>query len=127
MWLGWPVGFPDVVAAALTALVGVARAAAVWSRTGPSRRAASGPEAGRDSCPPEKGDGPVNPTDARDESHPADPVHFGSSIRLTKREAFDACQVLADADRFLLRAGRNVEASALGDLFELFEERLTSE
>jgi hypothetical protein len=68
----------------------------------------------------------VNPTDARDESRPADPVHFGSSIRLTKREAFEACQVLADADRFLLSAGRIAEASALGDLFELFEERLTS-
>ncbi len=68
----------------------------------------------------------MTPTDARDESHPADPVHFGSSIRLTKGEAFEACQVLADADRFLLRAGRIAEASALGDLFDLFEERLTS-
>ena len=68
----------------------------------------------------------MNPTDARDESHGADPVQFGSSIRLTKREAFDACQVLADADRFLLRSGRIAEASALGDLFELIEERLTS-
>ncbi|MBF6557358.1 MAG: hypothetical protein IVW52_14570 [Acidimicrobiales bacterium] len=68
----------------------------------------------------------MNPMDARDESRCADPVQFGSSIRLTKREAFEACQVLADADRFLLRAGRIAEASALGDLFELFEERLTS-
>jgi hypothetical protein len=54
-------------------------------------------------------------------------ARFGSSIRLTKREAFNACQALADADRFLLSAGRIAEATALGDLFELFEERLTSE
>jgi hypothetical protein len=53
-------------------------------------------------------------------------VRFGATVRLTKQEAFDACQVLADADRFLVRAGRLAEASALGDLFELFEERLTS-
>ena len=69
----------------------------------------------------------MNTTATRDESQPAGAVRFGSSIRLTKREAFDACQVLADADRFLLRAGRLAEASALGDLFELLEERLTSE
>jgi hypothetical protein len=68
----------------------------------------------------------VNTIDVRDESQGVHEVHFGSSIRLTKREAFDACQALADADRFLLRAGRPAEASALGDLFELFEERLTS-
>jgi hypothetical protein len=61
-----------------------------------------------------------------DEGHRTAQVHFGSSVRLTKREAFDACQALADADRFLVRAGRRAEAKALGDLFELFEERLTS-
>jgi hypothetical protein len=54
------------------------------------------------------------------------PVRFIASIRLTKREAFDACQALADADRFLLRAGEHQAAGALGDLFELLEERLTS-
>ncbi len=36
MWLGWPVAFPDVVAAALTTLVGGALAAAVW-RAEPGR------------------------------------------------------------------------------------------
>jgi hypothetical protein len=53
-------------------------------------------------------------------------TRFESSVQLTKREAFDACQALADADRFLVRAGRLTEAGALADLFELFEERLTS-
>jgi hypothetical protein len=45
---------------------------------------------------------------------------------LTKREAFGACQALADADRWLIRAGRTAEADALGDLFELLEDRLTA-
>ncbi len=48
------------------------------------------------------------------------------SVRFTKGEAFAACQALADVDRILLRAGRVVEAAALGDLFELFEERLAA-
>jgi hypothetical protein len=54
-----------------------------------------------------------------------DPLQFSAAVWLTKREAFDACQALADADRFLLRAGAYEVAGALGDLFELFEERLT--
>jgi hypothetical protein len=33
---------------------------------------------------------------------------------------------LADADRQLLRSGRISEATALGDLFELLEQRLAS-
>jgi hypothetical protein len=53
-------------------------------------------------------------------------VRVSAAIRLTKREAFEACQALADADRFLLRAGHHEAAGALGDLFELLEERLTS-
>ncbi len=53
------------------------------------------------------------------------PVRFSDVVHLTKGEAFRACQVLADADRLLVRAGRLPEAEALGDLFELFEERLT--
>jgi hypothetical protein len=47
------------------------------------------------------------------------------SVELTKREVFDACQALAAADPVLVAAGRTVEAAALFDLFELFEERLT--
>jgi hypothetical protein len=53
-------------------------------------------------------------------------VRFAGSVRLTKPEVFDACQALADADRFLLRAGRTEEAGALYHLFELLEERLSA-
>ena len=53
-------------------------------------------------------------------------VRFTPVVRLTKQEAFAACQALADADRALLQAGRSAEANALGDLFELFEERLVA-
>jgi hypothetical protein len=52
-------------------------------------------------------------------------VSFGSTVLLSKGEAFEACQALADADRALLRAGRIGEADALGDLFELLEQRLS--
>ncbi|HEV3281237.1 MAG TPA: hypothetical protein VG032_06490 [Acidimicrobiales bacterium] len=58
-------------------------------------------------------------------AHPV-PVRFAATIRLTKGEVFDACQALADADRFLLRAGQHETARALGDLFELLEQRLTA-
>lgn len=51
---------------------------------------------------------------------------FASSVRFTKGEAFSACQALADADRALCRSGRHAEATALGALFELFEERLAT-
>lgn len=53
-------------------------------------------------------------------------VCFAPSVRLSKAEVFLACQALADADRVLLRAGRLDEAAALGDLFELLEERLAT-
>ena len=46
------------------------------------------------------------------------------TVRMTKSEVFAACQALADADRCLLRAGHLSEARSLGDLFDLFEERL---
>jgi hypothetical protein len=51
-------------------------------------------------------------------------VHLRPVIRLTKAEAFAACQALADADRALQRAGHRLEASALAALFELLETRL---
>ena len=54
-------------------------------------------------------------------------ISFVPTVQLSKSEAFAACQVLADADRVLVRAGSLVEARALGDLFELFEARLTAE
>ena len=47
------------------------------------------------------------------------------SVVLSKGEVFGACQALADADRLLLRSGGKSEASALGDLFELLEARLS--
>jgi hypothetical protein len=46
------------------------------------------------------------------------------SIVLTKREAFEACEVCAEVERVLLRAGRGVEAARIAALFELFESRL---
>ena len=53
------------------------------------------------------------------------PVRFQDSVSLSKGEVFGACQALADADRLLVRTGGRSEASALGDLFELLESRLT--
>jgi len=64
------------------------------------------------------GSGPARPSLA---------LRFTSSVRLTKDEVFGACQALADADRHLVRAGCTAEADALGELFELFEERLAGD
>ncbi|HUY67026.1 MAG TPA: hypothetical protein VMV06_09435 [Acidimicrobiales bacterium] len=68
----------------------------------------------------------MSAVDAPDGTRPATPARFGPCVALSKREAFGACQALADADRWLLRAGRTAEADALGDLFELLEDRLTA-
>jgi hypothetical protein len=51
-------------------------------------------------------------------------IRFAPSIVLTKREAFEACEVCAEVERALLRAGRAVEAARAAALFELFESRL---
>jgi hypothetical protein len=51
-------------------------------------------------------------------------VRFAAVVVLTKREAFDACEVCAHAERALLRAGRPVEAAHAAALFELVEGRL---
>jgi hypothetical protein len=64
--------------------------------------------------------GGTGPDDA-----PVPVTRLRGSVELTKREVFDACQALAAADPVLVAAGRTVEAAALFDLFELFEERLT--
>jgi hypothetical protein len=45
-------------------------------------------------------------------------------VVLSKEEAFDACQALADAGRLLVRSGGLDEADSLGSLFDLLEERL---
>jgi hypothetical protein len=52
-------------------------------------------------------------------------IRFQDSVVLSKGEVFGACQALADADRLLLKSGAKSEASALGDLFELLEARLS--
>jgi hypothetical protein len=55
---------------------------------------------------------------------PAVVARLRPSVALTKGEAIDACQTLADADQALTETGRHSEARALGALFELFEDRL---
>ncbi len=52
-------------------------------------------------------------------------VGLPGRVHLTKQEVFEACQALADADPVLVAAGCVDEARALGDLFELLEDRLT--
>jgi hypothetical protein len=54
-------------------------------------------------------------------------VTFSTAIVLTKREAFEACEACAEAERALLRTGRAVEAGRLAALFELIEARLVSD
>ncbi len=58
-------------------------------------------------------------------TRPGRPTPFRPCVWLTKQEAFDACQALADADRVLVAAGTIYEARVLGDLFELLEDRMT--
>ena len=53
-------------------------------------------------------------------------MKFRSEVLFTKREAFEACEVCAEAERALLRSGRHTEAQRLAALFELIEERLQS-
>jgi hypothetical protein len=61
-------------------------------------------------------------TDQRHGLHGA--VRFAPAIVFTKREAFEACEVCALAERTLLRAGRMAEAAKVAALFELFENRM---
>jgi len=49
---------------------------------------------------------------------------FASAIVLTKREAFEACEAIADSERVLLRSGNASQAARLAALFELVESRL---
>lgn len=51
-------------------------------------------------------------------------VRFAPVVVLTKREVFETCEVCADVERALLRAGRPVEAARAASLFELLESRL---
>jgi hypothetical protein len=54
-------------------------------------------------------------------------VTFSKAVVLSKREAFEACEACADAERALLRTGRAAEAGRLAALFELIEARLVSD
>jgi hypothetical protein len=54
-------------------------------------------------------------------------VSFSTAVVLTKREAFDACEACAEAERALLRTGRAAEAGRLAALFELIEARLVAD
>jgi len=56
-----------------------------------------------------------------------DRVNFSSTVLLTKREAFEACEACAEAERALVRAGRSTEALRVAALFELLEGRLVSD
>jgi hypothetical protein len=56
-----------------------------------------------------------------------EPVRFASVVVLSKQEAFEACEVCADAELALLRGGHAVQASQAAALFELFESRLLIE
>jgi len=58
--------------------------------------------------------------------HP-EPIRFSPAVILTKREAFEACEVCAESERAFLRAGRAVEAARAASLFELIEGRLLIE
>jgi hypothetical protein len=53
-------------------------------------------------------------------------VRFTASVVLSKREAFEVCEICAEAERALIRTGRGAEAHRLAVLFELIEARLLS-
>lgn len=54
-------------------------------------------------------------------------ARFASAVVLSKREAFEACEICADVERALLRAGHVVGAACAAALFELLESRLVVE
>jgi hypothetical protein len=54
-------------------------------------------------------------------------ARFASAIVFTKREAFALCEVIAEAERLLLREGMAAEAARLASLFELVEGRLVND
>ncbi len=74
---------------------------------------------------PVTGSRPADPVVADADGGCPVPASMLRAVLLTKREVFGACQALADADPVLVAAGYAEEARALGDLFELLEDRLT--
>jgi hypothetical protein len=47
-----------------------------------------------------------------------------SGVVLSRTEAFELCEVLAEAERLLVRSGRGATAARLATAFELLEDRL---
>ncbi len=56
--------------------------------------------------------------------NPTNIVKFARTVLLTKREAFEVCEVCAGAERALARAGLAVDAARMAEIFELIEGRL---
>jgi hypothetical protein len=65
-------------------------------------------------------------TDSAEHSHNIS-LRFAPAVVLTKREAFQACEVCAEVERALLRGGHASEAARAAALFELLESRLILE
>ncbi|HXX91810.1 MAG TPA: hypothetical protein VEI83_16455 [Acidimicrobiales bacterium] len=51
-------------------------------------------------------------------------VKFAPVIVLSKREAFELCEAVAEAERAMLRSGNAAGAARLATIFELVEGRL---
>jgi hypothetical protein len=69
---------------------------------------------------------------ARSESLPARPsspnsARFVTAVVLTKHEAFDICEALAESERTLLRSGHAGPAARLAAMFEMIEGRLIAD
>lgn len=57
----------------------------------------------------------------------ASAASFVAAVVLTKREAFDVCEALAESERTLLRSGHAGPAARLAALFEMIESRLVAD
>jgi hypothetical protein len=71
-------------------------------------------------------EGPVDRSTEGSESNEHEYARFSLAVVLSKREAFEACEACAEAERALLRGGRGAEAGRIAALFELIEARLVS-
>jgi hypothetical protein len=55
---------------------------------------------------------------------PGEPVRFAATVTLERARAWELCEVLADAERALRRAGLAGPAGRLGAAFDALEGRL---
>jgi hypothetical protein len=62
----------------------------------------------------------------RDDRTGAAAATFRSELVLTKHEAFEGCDALADAERLLTESGNTEAATRLVSLFDLLESRLVA-